>query len=115
MTDRQKMERIDALFAHVWMVRTFLKHSDEAEEDDALRAIHRGLYDVMLSLGDAWSRRDAAAYLKQARKKLPRLRTTAAQFVEIQPEVSGHTNFRMAAVSLETAVSEIEALLEGTP
>jgi len=112
MTDQQSMQRIDALLAHVWMVRTFLKHSEEAEDDETLCAIHRSLYDVMLALGDAWNRQDAAAYLKQARKKLPRLRSATAQFHEIQPEISGHTNFRMAAASLETAVSEIVAILE---
>ncbi|MFV2067750.1 MAG: amidohydrolase [Pirellulales bacterium] len=112
MTDQQAMRRIDARLAHVWMVRTFLKHSEEAEDDEELCNVHRSLYDAMLSLGDAWHRQDATAYLKQARKKLPRLRSATAQFHKIQPEVSGHTNFRMAAASLETAVSEIVAILD---
>ncbi len=106
------MTRIDTLLAHVWMVRTFLKHSDEAEEDDELRAVHRTLYDYMLALGEAWNAQDAAAYLRQARKKLSKLRQATERFLEIQPEVSEHTNFRMAATSLRAAVAEIGAILE---
>ena len=34
MTPHERMLRLDNLFSHVWMVRTFLKHSDEAEDDD---------------------------------------------------------------------------------
>ena len=45
------MREIDVELSHVWMVRTFLKHSEEAEEDDELRDVHRGLYDYMLALG----------------------------------------------------------------
>ena len=51
MNADQAMSRIDALLSHVWMVRTFLKHSEEAEEDDELRDVHRMLYDAMLALG----------------------------------------------------------------
>ena len=48
---QQLMNEIDAELSHVWMVRTFLKHSEEAEEDDEIRDVHRGLYDYMLALG----------------------------------------------------------------
>ena len=36
LSDQQRMQRLDELLSHVWMVRTFLKHSEEAEEDDEL-------------------------------------------------------------------------------
>ena len=39
------MQRIDALLSHVWMVRTFLKHSEEAEDDERLCVVQRDLYD----------------------------------------------------------------------
>ena len=93
------MQRIDLLLSHVWMVRTFLKHCDEAAEDDELRDVHRGLYDYMLALGQAWKDQDAATYLKQAKKKLRRLKTAVELFTEIQDDVSSHTNFQMAASS----------------
>jgi len=108
------MQRADQLFSHVWMVRTFLKHSEEAEEDNELREVHRALYDCMLSLGPALDANDPEAYLKQARKKLGRLRKATDLFLEIQPEISGHMNFQMAARSLRIAVAEIETLLAET-
>ena len=41
MTNQDRMQRADDLLTHVWMVRTFIKHSDEAEEDDELREVQR--------------------------------------------------------------------------
>ena len=111
MPSIEKMQQIDTLLSHVWMVRTFLKHSEEAEEDDELCEVHRGLYDFMLALGGPLNANDPAAYFKQARKKLSKLKRATDLFVEIQPEVSGHTNFQMAAQSLTAAVSQIDVLL----
>lgn len=107
------MQRIDAQLAHVWMARTFLKHSEEAEEDDELRGVHRALYDYLLALGEPWKAQDADAYLRIARKKFAKLKRAVALFVEIQPEISDHTNFQMASASLRAAVGEIEAVLTG--
>ncbi len=112
MSTHETMHRVDSLLTHVWMVRTFLKHSEEAEEDEELAEVHRRLYDYMLALGEAWKNQDADAYGKLAHKKLRRLRDATKLFEEIQPEISGHMNFLMAARSLRTAVDEIVALLE---
>jgi cob(I)alamin adenosyltransferase len=106
------MRRIDAMLSHVWMVRTFLKHSDEALEEDELRDVQRTLYDVMLALGPAWQAQEPDAYLRQMRKKMGRLRAASEQFTQIQPEISTHTNFQMAAQSLRQAVLEIETTLK---
>ena len=110
-SDETKMRRIDALLSHVWMVRTFLKHSEEAEEDDEVCEVHRILYDYMLALGKPLSENDVDGYLKQARKKLSKLKRATELFREIQPEVSEHTNFKMAVQSLSTAVEQVDALL----
>ncbi len=112
MTPDQTMRRLDTLLSHVWMVRAFLKHSEEAEEDEELRDVHRALYDYMLALGGPLRDGDAEAYLKQARKKLSKLRKATDLFCEIQPEISSHTNFQMAASSLSAAVEEISRLLD---
>ncbi len=111
MQPHQAMEQIDTQLSHVWMVRAFLKHSDEADEDDEVRDLHRALYDYMLALGKSWKSQDADLYLKQARKKWPRLARAAARFREIQPDVSTHTNYMMAARSLTAAVGAIERVL----
>jgi hypothetical protein len=111
MSPAELMHRIDALLTHVWMVRTFLKHSDEAAEDEELAEVHRELYDYMLALGPSWQAGDADEYLRIAQKKFPKLQRITSLFLEIQPEVSTHMNFQMAARSLQAAVSEIEELL----
>ena len=112
MTEEEKVARIEILNSHVWMVRTFLKHCEEAEEDDELQDVFRGLYDFMLALGQASADKDIAAFLKIAKKKIRKLRATTDLFLEIQPDISSHTNFQMAATSLRHAVREIESLLQ---
>lgn len=111
MTPQERMHAIDAQLAHVWMVRAFLKHSDEAATDEELAEIHRDLYDYMLALGGPLAAGDAEGYLKLAGKKFSRLRKAAETFAAIQPEVSTHTNFQMAARSLTLAVVEIGKLM----
>ncbi len=107
----ERMARIDQLMSHVWMVRTFLKHCDEVEDDEELQSVVRDLYDVLLAVGPASASGDVAAYLKMVKKKRKRLARATALFAEIQPEVSGHTNFAMAARSLTIATNEIEQLI----
>ncbi len=112
MDRHETMQAIDTLLSHVWMVRAFLKHCEEAEEDEELRDVHRALYDYMLALGSPLKTGDAEAYLKMAKKKYSKLRKATELFQEIQPEVSAHTNFQMAAHSLSTAVKQVGDLLE---
>ncbi len=109
--DTELMRRIDDALSHVWMVRAFLKHSDEAAEDEELAEVHRELYDFMLALGPSVDVGDAKKYMHLARKKFSKLKRAAEHFAEIQPEVSGHMNFKMAAKSLRIAVTQIEHLL----
>ncbi len=111
LSDKQLMHAVDMLLSHAWMVRTFLKHSEEAEEDEELCEVHRELYDYMHTVGPLVSTGDATGFLKMARKKLRRLRKANDLFQEIQPEISNHTNFQMAAASLRAAVEQVEALL----
>ena len=103
---------IDQQVAHLWMVRTFLKHADEAEDDDELRSVVRDVYDFILAVGPIEEADDEAAYLKSAKKKLSKLRKATELYEEIQPEVSGHTNFVMAAKSLRIALDAITKALQ---
>ncbi len=105
------MQEVDGWLSHVWMVRAFLKHSDEATDDEELAEVHRELYDYMLALGPSLDVGDAARYLRIARKKLGKLKAATASFQELQPEVSGHMNFRMAVKSLTLAVRRVDELL----
>jgi hypothetical protein len=111
LTPDEAMRRIETLLSHVWMVRAFLKHSDEAVDDEELAGVHRELYDYQLAVGAAWREQNAADYLRLAGKKLAKLRAASESFARIQPEVSTHTNFQMAVASLTAAVGEIGAIL----
>ena len=102
---------LDLLLSHVWMVRAFIKHSEEAEEDDELNEVQRSLYDYMLALGPPLRSGDHAKYLKLAKKKLKKLIAATELFCEIQPEISSHTNFQMAAMSLKESVRQVEAIV----
>lgn len=109
---QQKMLDLDQQLSHVWMVRTFLKHSDEAAEDEELAEVHRELYDFMLALGPSIDSGDYENYLKLANKKFSKLRGALKLFAEIQPEISGHMNFKMALKSLTLAVERIAKILD---
>ncbi len=61
VNDEARMQALDKQVAHVWMVRTFLKHSDEAAEDEELASVHRDLYDFMLALGPSLDAGDSKA------------------------------------------------------
>jgi cob(I)alamin adenosyltransferase len=115
MSSTDLMRAIDTQLSHVWMVRAFVKHSEEAAEDEELAEVHRELYDYMLALGAPLKEGNAEEYLKVARKKFGKLKKAAELFERIQPEVSQHTNFIMAVASLKAAVVEVGRLLESAP
>jgi hypothetical protein len=112
MNPDEAMRRIETQLAHVWMVRAFLKHCDEAAEDEELQAVHRALYDYQLAVGAAWREQNSIEYLHLAGKKFSKLRQASEEFARIQPEISTHTNFQMAVASLTAAVAEIGQILD---
>lgn len=105
------MERLSTIFAHLWMVRTFLKHADEIQEDENLLDVPRTIFDYIRATEPAFQRGDVAEYLHRARGKLPKLRQAAELFAADHRRVSDHTNFQMAAMSLSGCVREIEDTL----
>lgn len=107
----EKVREIDKQVAHLWMVRTFLKHADESEDDEELRSVVRDVYDFILAVGPLDEVTDPAKYLKMAKKKIAKLRRATELYEEIQPEVSGHTNFVMAARALRLAVDHIASVI----
>jgi hypothetical protein len=105
------MDRINTVVAHAWMVRTFLKHAPEFEDDVERMEIPRTIFDFARALETRYVERDAAGYLKMVRKKLGKLRSAAERLTREQPDISAHTNFQQAALSLTGCVNSIEEIL----
>jgi hypothetical protein len=105
------MESLNAVMAHAWMVRTFLKHAEEIQDDEELLEVPRQLFDYTRAVEPSYQRRDAADYLRRAQGKLPKLRRVAELFAREHRRVSDHTNFQMAALSLSACVRQIEEIL----
>jgi hypothetical protein len=108
----EAVEQIDNQLAHLWMVRTFIKHSDEAQEDDDLKEVARELYDYILAVAPAKLAEDNDAFIKMAKKKFTKLRNAADLYDEIQADVSSHTNFEMANRSLKLVIARIDEILQ---
>jgi hypothetical protein len=111
MTPEAAIERINLILAHAWMVRQFLKHADEVQEDEEMLEVHRMIYDYTRAVEPSLQRRDAMEYLRRARGKLSKLRKVAEFFAANYERVSSHTNFQMAAISLKFVVQQIEEVL----
>jgi hypothetical protein len=69
-----------AQMSHAWMVRTFIKHSDEVEDFPELMGIVRCVFDTSLALETRLA--DPPGYLKMLSKKIGKLRSATAQFKE---------------------------------
>jgi hypothetical protein len=111
MTPEEAMQRINSTLAHAWMVRNFLKHADEVQEDEPMLEVHRMIFDYIRAVEPSYQRKDAKEYLRRAEGKLPKLRRAAEYFASDYQRVSTHTNFEMAAISLSACVREIEGVL----
>ncbi len=108
-TPAEIVERCQEVMAHAWMVRTFVKHSEEAEDFPELMGITRAVFDTSCALETRLE--DPPAYFKMLSKKLGKLRKAVEQFQHDAPLASAHTNFQQAVISIQTCVRELEACL----
>jgi hypothetical protein len=115
MTPQEAMERINIVLAHAWMVRTFLKHASEVEDDAQMLAVQRTIVAYVRVLEPSYERMDADEYLRRAGIKLPKLRRAAAYLEDEYRGVSDHPNFELAARSLSGCVQAIEEILAAVP
>ena len=111
MTPDEAMERLNVVLAHAWMVRNFLKHADEVQEEEEFLDVHRLLFDAIRAVEPSYQRKDTKEYLRRLGGKLPKLRKAAEFFQREHRRVSDHTNFQMAARSLRAAVTDVGAIL----
>lgn len=113
LSPAEAVARCQRIFAHAWMVRTFVKHSDTVEDFPELMQIVRTVFDTSRALESKVDSPDD--YLTTLRKKIGKLRTAAEQFRHDAPVASDHTNFRQAVISMDGCVSELEAILKSFP
>ena len=69
------------------------------------------IFDFCRAVEPSYQRKDAKEYLHRAGGKLSKLRRVATLFAEQHRRVSDHTNFQMAALSLNGCVQQIEEVL----
>ena len=113
MTPAQAVERLKVILAHLWMVRTFLKHADEIQDDADMLDVPRTLFDYIRATEPASQRSDVKDFLHRIRGKLSKLRRVAEHFAAEYRRFSTHTNYEMAAASLTGCVAAIEEILAG--
>jgi hypothetical protein len=111
VTAAEAVVRLDAVMAHLWMVRTFLKHAEEIQDDADMLEVPRTVFDYVRAVEPSRERGDPKEYLHRARAKLAKLRRAAEYFAAEHRRVSDHTNYQMAAASLSGCVRQIEEIL----
>ncbi|MCS6864928.1 MAG: hypothetical protein RMJ56_06050 [Gemmataceae bacterium] len=112
MTPAEAVTRLNTVLAHAWMIRTFLKHADEIQQSDEMLEVPRTLYDSIRAVEPAFQRHDHGDYLRRLKGKLPKLRRIADYFHHHYKQFSPHTNFEMAAISLQGVVQQIDEILQ---
>jgi hypothetical protein len=111
MSPEEAVARLNTVLAHAWMIRTFLKHADEIQENEEMLDVPRTLYDSIRAVEPAFQRGDASDFLRRLKGKLPKIRRAAEYFNAHYKEFSAHTNFEMAAASLMGVVQHLEEIL----
>ena len=111
MSPEEAVERLNEVLAHAWMVRTFLKHAEEIQDDPDLLDVPRTLFDYCRAVEPARERGDLKTYLHLIKGKLPKLRRAAELLAGEFRRVSDHTNFQMASLSLTGCVRQVEEVL----
>ena len=113
LSPAEAVTRCQIIFAHAWMVRTFVKHSEVIDDFPELMQIVRTVFDTSRALEPKVA--EPTAYLATLRKKIGKLKAAAVQFGVDAPQASDHTNFRQAVISMDGCVVELESILNSFP
>lgn len=103
------VDRCQQVMANAWMVRTFIKHSEEVEDFPELMGIVRAVFDTSRALETRID--DPPGYLHMLRKKIGKLKTAARQFEADAQEASTHTNFQQAVIGMHFCNEQLQELL----
>ncbi|MBU6296171.1 MAG: amidohydrolase [Planctomycetes bacterium] len=97
--------------AHLWMIRTFLKHAEEVQDHDDVLEVPRALFDAIRAAEPSMEAGDYARALHKLRGKFPKLEAARDLYLARFREISDHTNHQMAAQSLDAAVKALGRIL----
>ena len=100
--------RCQKTMAHAWMVRTFVKHSDEVEDYPEINEMARTIFDIFRALETQVD--DPISYFKVVRKKLSKLKSAAQQFEKDAWHASTHTNFQQAVISAKFVAEQLDEI-----
>lgn len=96
--------------AHAWVVRAFIRHSDEVEDFPELSLICRAIFDLSRALETRVD--DPIGYFKMLNKKLGKYRIAIEEFGQQVPEISTHTNFSQSVISMQSGLRALSLTLD---
>lgn len=102
--------RSQKTMAHAWMIRTFVKHSDEVEDFPELNEMARTIFDVFRAVETQVD--DPVSYFRTIRKKIGKLKSAAEQFEKDAWHASTHTNFQQAAIASKFLGEQLAELVD---
>lgn len=108
-TLEELVERCQQELAHAWVVRAFLRHSDEIDDFPELTPICRAIFDFSRALETRLE--DPVGYFKMLTKKLGKFRLAVEEYGRVIPDISTHTNFQQSVISLKATVQMLDACL----
>ena len=100
------VNRCQEVMAHAWVVRAFLRHSDEIDDFPELTEICRAIFDTSRALETRVA--DPVGYFKMLNKKLTKFKVAVEEFAGQVPGISTHTNFAQAVISMRVCMRSLE-------
>ncbi len=111
MSNSEAVPLLNECLAHLWMIRTYLKHQEEVQNDEEMIEVPRLLYDSIRAVEPSFLKGDFDTYVRRLRGKVGKLKKNAEFFAREYKRVSAHTNYEMASLSYTAAVRRIEEIL----
>lgn len=107
---QEYVQHCQTQMSHAWVVRAFIRHSDEFEDFPELTLICRAIFDLSRALETRLD--DPVGYFKMLNKKLGKYRVAVDEFAELVPEISTHTNFAQSVLSVQAGLRQLTQTLE---
>ncbi|NBY03615.1 MAG: hypothetical protein EBQ87_16830, partial [Planctomycetes bacterium] len=82
MNQDQLIASIQGVLAHLWMIRTFLKHADEIQDDENMLEVPRTLFDYIRATEPAYQRADWPDFFHRLNGKFSRLKKANLYYQE---------------------------------